>query len=101
LSNFSVTLEQQPLLPYRRLSIDRYHAGEQLRICRDFIEPYEFNNIYINCIANTFFPRIQTRHESVSIFYMALLQHCVTEQLPVTAKGLQFAQLQLETLSLQ
>lgn len=50
------------------------------RICRDFTEPHQWNNIYIKSIANTFFSSIQTRHESISIFYKALLQQCITEQ---------------------
>lgn len=50
------------------------------RICKDFIEPHLFHDIYIKCIANTFFASIQTHHESMRIFYKALLQQCITEQ---------------------
>lgn len=49
-------------------------------ICRDFIEPPSFCNIYITCIANTFFPSTQTHREPTRIFCKSLFQQGVPEQ---------------------
>lgn len=50
------------------------------RICREFIEPPSFCSIYIQCIANTFFPSTQTHCEPMRIFCRSLFQQSVLEQ---------------------